>query len=175
MAIRKRGKASTGARSVKRRTSKARAAKGGKRGAAKAAARPARKPAKKSRRTATPASDGIRALARRIVDVTLANDDEATLALYANDIESIEQGQPPMYGLESIRQKFAGWRNMVTEVRFDPRRVCVDGNTIVIEWVGNVTLAASGKKARLHEVAIHEIRNGKIVREAFFYDPSTLS
>ena len=29
---------------------------------------------------------------------------------------------------------------------------------IVIEWVGRVTLAASGRQAELHEVAVHEIR-----------------
>jgi len=138
-----------------------------------------KKPASRARKTARAAaprsSDAVRTLARRIVALTTANDDEATLALYAADVESTEQGQPPMRGIDSIRQKFAGWRNMVSEAHFEPRRVCVDGNTIVIEWVGSVTLAASGKQAQLHEVAIHEIRNGKIAREAYFYDPSSLS
>ena len=116
----------------------------------------------------------LRAFARRIVAVTQSNDDEATLALYADDVESTEQGQQPTRGIDSIRQKFAGWRSMVSDARFEPRRVCVDGNTIVIEWVGDVTLTASGNRAQLHEVAIHEIRDGKITREAYFYDPSAL-
>jgi ketosteroid isomerase-like protein len=142
--------------------------------------RPAKKKAasraRKKTRAATPrGSDAVRALARRIVALTTANDDEATFALYAADVESTEQGQPPMRGIDSIRQKFAGWRNMVSAAHFEPRRVVVDGNTIVIEWVGEVTLAASGKQARLHEVAVHEIQDGKIVREAYFYDPATLS
>jgi ketosteroid isomerase-like protein len=143
----------------------------------RAVKRPAGKGKKRTRgRSARPRSaSDLRALARRIVAVTTANDDEATLALYASDVESTEQGQPVMRGLEAIRQKFAGWRSMVTAAHFEPRRVCVDGNTIVIEWVGDVTLAASGRQARLHEVAIHEIRGGKIAREAFFYDPATLS
>jgi uncharacterized protein (TIGR02246 family) len=138
-----------------------------------------KKPAIRARRTTRAAaprsSDAVRALARRIVAVTTASDDEATLALYADDVESTEQGQPTMRGIDSIRQKFAGWRSMVSEAHFEPRRVCVDGNTIVIEWIGRVTLAASGKQAEMHEVAIHEIRDGKIVREAYFYDPSALS
>ena len=137
--------------------------------------RPAKRRAGKARKAGAARSNAIRALAQRIVEVTLANDDEATLALYASDVESIEMGQPPMRGLDSIRQKFAGWRSMVTEARFEPRRVCVDGNTIVIEWVGDVTLAANGKQAQLHEVAIHEIRDGKIAREAYFYNPAALS
>lgn len=129
-------------------------------------------PRKAARRPRAPGG-AIRPLAQRIVDVTLANDDEATLALYAPDVESLEPGQPPTRGIDAIRQKFAAWRSMVQEARFEPRRVCVDGNTIVIEWMGGVKLA-DGREAHLHEVAIHEIENGKIVREAFFYDPSAL-
>jgi ketosteroid isomerase-like protein len=153
MATRKRGKASKRGRTMKARPTKRRVSR-------------ARKSGK---------STDLRALARRIVALTTANDDEATLALYASDVESTEQGQPTMRGIDSIRQKFAGWRSMVTDAHFEPRRVCVDGNTIVIEWVGDVTLAVNGKRARLHEVAIHEIRDGKIAREAYFYDPATLS
>ena len=156
MATRKRKKAS---RSVKRSSGRKPAAR--KRGGAKPKARPG--------------GADLRAFARRIVAVTQSNDDEATLALYAADVESTEQGQAPTRGLDSIRQKFAGWRSMVSDAHFEPRRVCVDGNTIVIEWVGDVTLSASGKRAQLHEVAIHEIRDGKIAREAYFYDPSALS
>jgi ketosteroid isomerase-like protein len=155
MATRKRTKAK---RSVKRSAGKKRAAR--KRGGA----RP------KGRRGGA----DLRAFARRIVDLTRSNDDEATLALYAADVESTEQGQPTMHGLDSIKQKFAGWRSMTSDAHFEPRRVVVDGNTIVIEWVGDVTLTASGKRAQLHEVAIHEIRDGKIAREAYFYDPTTL-
>jgi ketosteroid isomerase-like protein len=160
MAKRKARKAST-ARSAKRRTAK----------------KPARKAKKRAgaRSAAARGGNDLRTLARRIVAVTTANDDEATLALYATDVESKEQGQPPMHGIDGIRQKFVGWRNMVSAAQFEPRRVVVDGNTIVIEWVGEVTLAASGKQAQLHEVAIHEIEDGKIKREAFFYDPSALS
>ena len=153
MATRKRGKASKRGRTMKARPTKRRVSR-------------ARKSGK---------STDLRALARRIVALTTANDDEATLALYASDVESTEQGQPTMRGIDSIRQKFAGWRSMVTDAHFEPRRVCVDGNTIVIEWVGDVTLAANGQRAQLHEVAIHEIRDGKIAREAYFYDPATLS
>ena len=45
----------------------------------------------------------MRALAQRIIDVTLADDDEAILALYADDIESSEAGQPPQVGLDALR------------------------------------------------------------------------
>src|SRR5262245_20223940 len=114
MVTRKKKKAS---RSVKRSSAKKSAAR--KRSGAKS--------------TARGGGSDLRAFARRIVAVTQANDDEATLALYAADVESTEQGQQPTHGIDGIRQKFAGWRSMVSDAHFEPRRVCVDGNTIVIE------------------------------------------
>jgi ketosteroid isomerase-like protein len=161
---------------------KAAARKAGTRPAAtKRSAVAKKKPAAKKRAAARPArktggaSTAMRALAQQIIDVSLSHDDEAILGLYADDIESIEAGQPAGIGIDALRAKFAGWRSMTTDNVFEPRRVVVDGNLIVIEWVGRVTLAASGRQAELHEVAVHEIRNGKIAREAFFYNPAALA
>lgn len=161
------------AKTASTRTAKARTAKPARRAVARKPRPGAKAPAERG--TSVAASDATRALARRIIELTTANDDEATFALYAADIESVEMGQPPMHGIQAIRDKFAGWRKMVSDARFEPRRVCVDGNTIVIEWVGQMTLADSGKQAEMHEVAIHEILDGKIVREAFFYNPAALA
>jgi len=147
---------------------------------AKAAARPAA-PAKPkvvtrtvTRTVTVDPNEALRALAQRIVDVTLSNNEEAILALYAPNVESCEAGNPPSYGIEALKQKFAGWGAMVTDSVFLPRSVNADGKTIVIEWDGKVTLAASGRLAELREVAVHEIENGKIVRERFYYDPAAL-
>jgi ketosteroid isomerase-like protein len=150
---------------------------------AKKAVRVVRKATPKSKKTAprarqakaaAPADQAIRDLAKRIVDLTEAGDDEASLALYADDIESTEMGMDPTRGLEAIRQKFAMWRSMVSNAEFTARRVWVDGDTIVIEWDGRCTLAANGRIADLIEIAIHEIRGGKIARERFYYNPAAL-
>lgn len=119
-------------------------------------------------------NESLRALAQRIVDLTVANNDEESLALYADNVESREAGNPPMLGIDSIREKFKMWRGMVTDSAFLPRSVSADGNVITIEWEGRVTLAASGRLAELNEIAVHEIENGKIVRERFYYDPAAL-
>ena len=121
-----------------------------------------------------PADQALRDLAKRIVDLTEAGDDEASLALYADDIESTEMGMEPTRGLEAIRQKFMMWRSMVSNADFKARGVWIDGNTIVIEWDGRCTLAANGRIADLVEIAIHEIRGGKIARERFYYNPAAL-
>jgi ketosteroid isomerase-like protein len=125
-------------------------------------------------KAALPANQAVRDLAKRIVDLTEAGEDEASLALYADDIESREMGMEPTRGLEAVRQKFVMWRSMVSNADFKARKVVVDGNTIVIEWDGRCTLAANGRVADLLEIAIHEVENGKIARERFYYNPAAL-
>jgi ketosteroid isomerase-like protein len=138
---------------------------------------PARRTSATTARPPSPPPDPLREmreLAKRIIDVTMANDDDATLALYADNVESVERGAPPMVGIDAIKQKFQMWRGMTSRAEFHPRKVCVDGNVIMIEWEGTVTLSPSGKTVTLEEVAVHEIENGKIARERFYYDPSVL-
>ncbi|MBI1816286.1 MAG: nuclear transport factor 2 family protein [Deltaproteobacteria bacterium] len=135
----------------------------------------ARKPAAKAAAAPKPAAPNpLRGLAQRIVELTLSQNDEASFALYSDSIESVEPGQPPAVGIEAIRQKFAMWRGMISDSSWRARSVWVDGSTIIIEWAGRVTFAATGKQAELNEVAIHEIANGKIVRERFYYDRGAL-
>lgn len=137
-----------------------------------------RKPAarKGAPRAATRAAapNPVRQLARRLVDLTLKQDDEGCFALYAPTVVSVEPGMPPAVGLDAIRQKFAGWRQMVSEATWQAPHVWVDGNTIIVEWLGRVTFAGTGKQTDMHEIAVHEIENGKIARERFFYDRSAL-
>jgi len=145
-----------------------------KKAAAKAVAKPAVKAKVVTRTVTVDKNAALRALAQRIVDLTVANRDEESLALYAHNVESREASNPPMIGVDALREKFKMWRSMVTDAAFLPRSVVADGHTIVIEWDGRVTLAASGRVAELNEVAVHEIENGKIVRERFYYDPAVL-
>ena len=179
------GKAKRGTRSARARsTKKSAAGKAGSRGKAgrRAKSRPvarattARRAAAKRPRTASasPRIDPLRTLADRIVAVTVQPDDEAILALYAADVESSEPGQPPMVGLDALKQKFEMWRAMTSSASFRPRNVAICGNTILVEWEGTVTLAANGKTVAMNEVAIHEIADGRIVRERYYYDPAQL-
>jgi ketosteroid isomerase-like protein len=116
----------------------------------------------------------MRALARRIVDMTTSNADQEIFQVYADDVESIEMNMPAMVGLDAMRKKLEGWNEMVSDPSFKAANVWVDGNNIIIEWIGDVTLKATGKRAQLREIAIHEIKNGKIARERYYYDPAAL-
>jgi ketosteroid isomerase-like protein len=139
-----------------------------------AAKAPAAKPKVVTRTVTVDRNAELRALAQRIVDLTIGNHEDEMLALYADNVESREAANPPMVGIDAIREKFKAWSGMVSDAAFTPRSVCADGNVIMIEWEGRVTLAASGRVAELNEVAVHEIEHGKIVRERFYYDPAVL-
>jgi len=146
---------------------------------AKVVKRPPAKKAKSAKpaapkRAAAPAPNPIRELARRILALSTASDDQAILDLYAPDVVSIEMNMPATVGVDALKQKFAGWRTMVTSATFVPKNFWVDGNTIVVEWTGDCVLAGSGKQVQLHEIAVHEIENGKIKRERYYYDPAAL-
>lgn len=136
--------------------------------------RTATKPARPKTTRPVAATNPVRELAQRIVDLTVQHQDEQAFAFYADNVESIEPGMPPVTGIEAIRQKFAMWRGMVSDSSWEARHVWVEGNAIAIEWAGRVTFAATGKQAQFNEVAVHEIEGGKIVRERFYYDPSVL-
>jgi len=139
------------------------------------------KPRVAARRAARPRSvagvpanrpDPVRELAKRIVDLTIANDDEGCLGLYAAHAESAEPGTPPMVGIDALRNKYAQFRTMTSNIEGRARNVWVDGNTIIIEWNNKMTFRESGVTVESQEVAIHEVENGKIVRERYYYDRS---
>ncbi len=117
----------------------------------------------------------LREIAQRIVDATVANDEAAMFALYADDIESQEASNPPLVGKNALREKFAAFAQSMSDGVFLPRSVAADGKTIVIEWDGRMTMVASGRIIEMREVAVHEIEHGKIVRERFYYDPSGMT
>ncbi|HEY8518247.1 MAG TPA: nuclear transport factor 2 family protein [Candidatus Binatia bacterium] len=115
----------------------------------------------------------LRRIARSIVTATSVADEKRMLSLYADSVESEEAGQMPTYGIEAIKQKNEQWKKMVSDARWHARNLWCDGQTVIIEWEAQLTLRG-GRKTLFREVAIHEIRNGKIVRERYYYDPTIL-
>ena len=146
-----------------------------------AAKKTATKATKKTKpKAAAPAPKGapsladLRRIARSIVTATSVADDKRMLSLYADSIESEEAGQLPTYGIEAIKQKNEQWAKMVSDARWHARNLWADGQTIIIEWEAQLTLRPGNRKALFREIAVHEVRGGKIVRERYYYDPSIL-
>jgi ketosteroid isomerase-like protein len=137
-------------------------------------ASPGRK-ARASVQKGAPSLADLRRVARSIVTSTAVMDERRMLSLYADSVESEEvtQNQHPSYGIESIKQKNINWEKRVSDARWHARNLWCDGQTVIIEWEAQLTMRG-GKKVLHREIAIHEVRAGKIVRERYYYDPTPL-
>ena len=143
------------------------AGKGAKR-AAKGKAKP------KARATAAKkaAAPTIDAIAARIVRTMTKPGSIPLRELYAENATSKESGpMPPAVGLAAIEAKGTGFESLVKEQSWKAEHVWTRGNTIAIEWVGKIAFK-NGRSINLSEVAVHEIKNGKIVAERYYYDPA---
>jgi ketosteroid isomerase-like protein len=139
----------------------------------KKTARKAARPA--ARKAAAGGASAMEALARRIVKGASAKSFDEIRDLYAPNCVSREPGpNEPARGHAGLEQKMKSWEGMTKSASWKARNVFIKGNTIGIEWTGSVTLV-NGRTLSLEEVAIHEIKNGKIASERYYYDPGVIA
>ena len=134
--------------------------------------RPAAKTAALSPRGA-PTTAELRRVARSIVTATSVNDSKRMLSLYHEGVESTEPGQPTTRGLAALKKKFADFEERYGESKWYARNLWVDGQTVIIEWEAQMQ-SRPYKGRSFREIAVHELRNGKIIRERFYYDTRQL-
>jgi ketosteroid isomerase-like protein len=159
-------------KSARRKSSRksARAPRGRKPARKRAAARRGKRAAASKRPAAAASLD---ALARKIVKAT--NDPNYPFAeFYAADVVSREATGEVFRGLAGLEQKGRNWESMQMGTTWKARNVFVKGNTICIEWDARVTLR-DGRTVDMPEVALHEVRDGKIVSERYYYNPLLLA
>jgi ketosteroid isomerase-like protein len=154
-------------------------AKGSRKKSARGKGAARRAPARKATgRKAAPkrAAPGLDALARKIVRMSQgATFGPAEIrALYQPDAVSVEASGQTATGYAELEAKMKGWEQMAASMVAKPRNVWTGRNTICIEWDSSVDLR-DGRSVQLREVAVHEIRGGKIQRERYYYDPSALA
>lgn len=114
------------------------------------------------------------ALARKIVRYANQPDRLDLTEIYAEACVSREPQGPPVSGLAGLREKNAGWESIVHSQNWTAVNTFVKGNRICIEWHCDLKLQ-DGRELELEEVALHEVRGGKIVSERYYYDPSVLA
>lgn len=117
------------------------------------------------------AGQGLEALARKIIRA--ATDPSKIRELYTPDCSSVEAGGDAAHGYEGLEKKLAQWEQMQKGVRWKARHVFLGKNIISIEWDAEVTLN-DGRTVNFPEVAIHEIKGGRIARERYYYNPMAL-
>jgi hypothetical protein len=140
---------------------------------APASAKATRKKAARKKSASPSAAQGLDALVRKIVRVTSDPSKFVIHELYTPDCESVEPGGDVERGHEGIEKKLQRWEQMQKGVRWKTRSVFTGKNIICIEWDAEVTLN-DGRTVKLLEVAIHEIKGGKIARERYYYNPMSM-
>jgi ketosteroid isomerase-like protein len=98
---------------------------------------------------------------------------EAIEEFYAQDAVIQHNEEPPRVGLPDI---LAHQEKVMVAFTMHMNRVdsfLVDGDRAAINWIYEYT-DARGRRHRLNEVAYQQWRDGKIVRERFYYDPAQM-
>lgn len=119
----------------------------------------------------------VQEIARKLVELCRQGRNlEALDTLYAADAVSVEALAMPGMAAESrgiaeIKQKVMAWY-----ANHDIHAATVSGpwphgDRFVVGFQHEVTNHATGRRLQLDEVALYTVRDGRIVREEFFYDP----
>ena len=93
--------------------------------------------------------------------------------LFSDDAQSIEpphaQGLQSVHGREAIKQKGEMFQSMVEEMHggYSSEPV-VAGNHFALAMGMDVTMKGMGR-SKMDEIAVYEVKDGKIVKEQFFY------
>jgi hypothetical protein len=98
---------------------------------------------------------------------------QAQEELFTNDAESVEppkaQGMQSVKGLDAIKKKGEQFNDMVEEMHggycSDP---IVAGNYVAFAMGMDCTYKGMGRQ-KMDEIAIYEVKDGKVVKEQFFY------
>jgi ketosteroid isomerase-like protein len=94
--------------------------------------------------------------------------------LFSQEARSIEppgaEGFPEVVaGLDKIREKGRTWEELVEQVHSGYcREPQVAGNYFACAMGTDVTMKGKGRTA-INEIALYEVRDGKIISEQFFY------
>jgi ketosteroid isomerase-like protein len=161
-------------KAAKKSKGRARAGQAGR--AAKASKRPARKASARAARPKAAAGSGsaLAAFARKIVRATQDPSLLDLRDLYAEGCVSREATGNVDTGFAGLEAKNRRWEAMQERSEWKPRKVWSDGNAICIEWDATVYMR-DGRVVPFAEVAVHEVRDGKIVAERYYYNPMALA
>ena len=99
---------------------------------------------------------------------------DALTTLFADDVVSVEAGAPPgmereARGLAAVKAKGEWWL-----ANHEIHSAVITGpwphdDRFIVGFQYEVTNKPSGQRMKMDEVGLYEVRDGKIVREEFFY------
>jgi hypothetical protein len=101
--------------------------------------------------------------------------DEAIQSLYSPDIVSVEAGAPPgqspeTRGLDGVKGKSKWWNDNHIVHSADVAGPFPHGDRFAVRFTYDITAKQMGnKRTIMDEIALYTVKDGKIVREEFFY------
>lgn len=112
-------------------------------------------------------------IAQSLTEYCMKGDfDGAHEALYSTEAVSIEPYETPGFekvtrGLKAIREKSEKWNSMIKEVKdLKIAGPLVSGNSFALTFSMQV-IDNEGKEMDMKELCVYEVKDGKIVSEAF--------
>jgi ketosteroid isomerase-like protein len=124
--------------------------------------------------TAAPTS--TTAVANELVSLCRAGRNlDAIAKLYSPKVVSIEpvgsEAMPAeMTGIDAIRQKNEWWFENYEVNSAEVNGPFVGGEQFAVQYVFDTTFKPTGQRAEMAEMALYTVKDGKIVREQFFYN-----
>ena len=99
---------------------------------------------------------------------------ESLNTLYADDAVSVEAGGPPgmdpvSKGLAAIKAKGDWWMSNHEIHSANVTGPWPNGDKFIVGFQYDVTNKPSGQRMKMDEIALYTMKNGKIIREEFFY------
>ena len=99
--------------------------------------------------------------------------DQIQNELYSPNAVSIEppqaQGLKSVQGLDAIKKKGEEWNSMIQEMHGAYSHApVVAGNHFSVAMGVDVTMKGAGR-TKMDEIAVYEVRDGKITKEQFFF------
>jgi ketosteroid isomerase-like protein len=99
---------------------------------------------------------------------------DAITKLYSPKIVSIEpvgnEAMPAeMTGIEAVRQKNEWWFDNYEVNSAEVNGPFVGGDQFAVQYVFDTTFKPTGQRSAMAEMALYTVKDGKIVREQFYY------
>lgn len=98
----------------------------------------------------------------------------AYLELYSPKIISIEEEGPDnmarLEGMEAVMKKAEWWANTFEMHSSKASDLVIADNWFSVKFEMDTTHRPSGQRSKSSEIAVYNVKEGKIVKEHFFYD-----
>jgi ketosteroid isomerase-like protein len=114
-------------------------------------------------------------IANKLVELCKAGkNDQAIEALYSKDIVSVEAGGPPgkdreTRGIAGVLEKSKWWAENHEVHSHDVKGPWPHDDRFIVQFTYDVTFKPASKRFTMAEAALFTVKDGKIVREEFFY------